>query len=180
MSATISRHHILILLAVLVSAQPAAQAEGPCALLTTAEVQRSFPGSTPGILNRSQEKYGVLTCLWDSPTGQFSIIAGTKGEPDPSVRDEAETWTLIFLDPLRRDAARHVRYQSLPGVGDEALAIVEREDKAKGFLRNGAVLVVRRGKRVIAALSTDLARRDRAEALKVFEELGKTIAKRLE
>jgi hypothetical protein len=170
----------IVLLAVLVPAQPAAKAEGPCSLLPTADVKRAFPGSTPGVLNRTQEKYGVLTCLWSSPTGQFSIVAGTGEDSEPSVKDEAETWTLTFLDPLRRDAARHVRYESLPGVGDEALAVVEREDKAKGFMQNGAVLVVRRGRRVVTALSTDLARRDRGEALKVFQELGKTIAKRLE
>ncbi len=65
-------------------------------------------------------------------------------------------------------------------MGDQAIAIVERADKTKGFMQNGAVLVVRRGTRQVSALSTDLARRDRAEALKVFEDLGKAIARRLE
>jgi hypothetical protein len=150
----------------------------PCALLTTADVQGAFPGSKAGQLDRSQEKYGLVTCIWDHPTGRFSIIASS-GSPEP-VKDEARGWTLIFLDPLRPGAERNVRYEALSGVGDEAVAVVEREDKSKGFMQNGAFLVVRRGKQQVSALSTDLARRERAEALKVLEGLGKSIAKRLE
>jgi hypothetical protein len=156
-----------------------AGSDDPCGLLTIAEIRRAFPDSKPGKLDRSQEeKYGIVTCRWDSPTGSFGIMIGDEA-PDPA-RQEAETWTLMFLDPVRRDAARHVRYEVLPGVGDEAIAVVEREDKAKGFIQNGALLVVRRGQRQITATSTDLARRDRAEALKVLDELGRAIAGRLE
>lgn len=57
--------------------------------------------------------------------------------------------------------------------------MVEREDKAKGFTTSAAILVVRRGKQQVAALSGDLARRERAEALRILGELGKAIARRL-
>jgi hypothetical protein len=154
------------------------QAAGPCALLTTAEVAQAFPGSKAGRLDRSKEKFGVVTCLWDNPSGLMSIVAGADEDLEPP-KEEAQSWTMVFLDPLRTDAARHVRYEVLAGVGDEAVAIVEREDKTKGFMTNGAILVVRRGKRQVVVLSTDLARRERAEALRVFAELGKAIAKRL-
>ena len=157
---------------------PEVQGEGPCRLLTTAEVQRAFPGSKAGRVDRSQEKNGVVSCLWDYPTGRFSIITGTDA-PEPA-KAEARGWTLIFLDPLRNDAERHVRYESLAGVGDEAIAIVEPQDKAKGFIQNGAILVVRRAQQQVSAMSTDLARRERGEALQVFADLGRAIAKRLE
>jgi hypothetical protein len=155
-----------------------AQAEGPCILLTTAEVRRAFPDAKAGELNRTQEKYGVVSCMWDYPGGRFSIIGGD--DDSEGAHAEARGWTLMFLDPLRQDAKRHVRYETLSGVGDEAVAIVERQDKEKGFLQDGAILVVRRGKRQVSAMSSDLARRERAEALKVFEDLGKAIVKRLE
>jgi hypothetical protein len=154
-----------------------AQGEGPCALLTTAEVQRAFPGSQPGKLDRKNEKRGVLACVWSTPTGVLSIISGDDTGESP--KDEAEGWTLTFLDPLRDDAQRHVRYETLAGVGDQAVAVVERQDKTKGFAQNGAILVVRRGKRQISVLSTELARRERAEALLILADLGKAIAKRL-
>jgi hypothetical protein len=38
---------------------------------------------------------------------------------------------------------------------------------------------VRRGKRQIVVLTNELARRERADALKVLSDLGKAIAKRL-
>jgi hypothetical protein len=158
----------------------AAPGEGPCALLTTAEVARAFPGAKPGRVDRSQEKYGIVSCQWDLATGLFSVIASPDNSASESVRDEAKGWTLVFLDPLRNDAARHVRYEPLPGVGDEAIAIVERQDKQKGFLQDGAILVVRRGSRQVSALSSTLAQRERADALGVLTTLGKAIASRLE
>ena len=115
--------------------------------------------------------------MWDTPDGLLSIITGE--EVNQSPKDEAEGWTLTFLDPLRNDAQRHVRYEVLPGVGDEAVAVVERQDKTKGFAQNGAILVVKRGKQQVSLLSTELARRERADALRIFAELGKAIAKRL-
>lgn len=155
-----------------------AQAHDPCSLLTTAEVQRAFPGTKAGRVDRSQEKSGVVTCTWDYPTGILSLVGDDGAEE--SVKEEARGWTDIFLDPLRPDAGRHVRYELLAGVGDEAIAIVEPEDKSKGFMQNGAILVVRRGKKQVAVMSSTLTRRERAEALQVLTELGKAIATRLE
>ena len=65
------------------------------------------------------------------------------------------------------------------GVGDAAVAIVERRNEAKGILRDGAILVVRRCKRQVAIMAPALARRDRPEALRIFGELGTAIAGRL-
>ena len=93
--------------------------------------------------------------------------------------EEARGWTLVFLDPLKPQAERQVRFERLPGVGDEAIAIVERTDPAKGFINDGAILVVRRGKKQASLLSSDLARRERADALKAFVLLGKAVAARL-
>jgi hypothetical protein len=151
----------------------------PCTLLTTADVQQAFPETTKGgELDRSQEKLGMLKCVWRTGTGRLFVFTGDEVTDTP--REEAEeTWALTFLDPLRTDAAKHVRYETLTGVGDQAVAVVERQDKAKGFLIDAAILVVRRGKQQVTVLSTDLAKRERADALRVLGELGKTIAKRV-
>ena len=154
-----------------------AQTGDPCALLTTGDVQQAFAGAKPGQLDRKLEKDGILRCVWSYPTGQTLVLIAS--EEDESAKDGAEGLTVTFLDPLRSNAGSQVRYEVLPDVGDEAVAVIEREDKAKGFTRDGAILVVRRGRHHVAALSTDLARRERAEALRVFTELGKAIAKRL-
>jgi hypothetical protein len=166
-------------LTMLASPAPAhAQGAEPCALLTTAEVTQAFPGTKAGRPDRDLEKYGQKVCRWDYPGGELTILISTDGAPE-HVREEAEAMADVILDPLRSDGSRHVRYEALPGVGDEALAIVEREDPSKGFKTAAAILVVRRGKRVAALLSTDLARKDRAVAFKVLSDLGKALAKRL-
>jgi hypothetical protein len=155
-----------------------AQSQGPCALATTAEVAQAFPGAKPGRLKPGLEELGLRSCVWEYPGGELSILITTDGVEE-NVKEEAVAMSDVFLDPLRADAARHVRYERLPGVGDEALAMVEREDKSKGFRTSAAILVVRRGPRVATVLSTDLAHRDREVALKVLADLGKVIAKRL-
>ena len=156
----------------------------PCTLLTAADLQQAFPGAGAGKLDRGQEKQGLLKCVWSYPAGSKyaggSLFVFTSDDMTETPREEAaDTWALTFLDPLREDAAKHVRYETLTGVGDQAVAVVEREDKAKGFAINAAILVVRRGKQQVAVLSPDLARRERAEALRILGELGKAIARRL-
>jgi hypothetical protein len=150
----------------------------PCTLLTMADVQQIFPGSKAGEVDRRQEKNGMVKCTWNHPGG--SLMVFTSDQIDGTPKEEAEdTWALTFLDPLRNDARKHVRYETLTGVGDQAVAVVEREDKAKGFLQSVAILVVRRGKEQVAVLSTELARRERADALRILGDLGKAIAKRV-
>jgi hypothetical protein len=173
-----------VLLATLTACTPidsmGAQASNPCSLLTTAEAQRAFPGAKPGRPegDRDLEKLGFFQCVWSHPSGTLMVLTEA-GDAEGAPREEAEGMIDTFVDPLRNDARRHVRYERLPGVGDEAVAIVEREDKTKGFRISGAILVVRRGRRQATVLSSDLGRRDRAEALRVLSDLGKAIAIRL-
>lgn len=152
-------------------------AEGPCSLLALVDVQRAFPGSEPGRLDRRQEQSGSMTCVWVYPTGRFSIIAGNEA-PQPAI-EEARGWTLMFRDPLKPDAERHVRYERVEGAGDEAIAVVEPADASKGFIEDGALLVIRKGNRQITMMSTDLARRGRLEAMRTLAALGAAVANRL-
>ena len=158
-----------------------AQTPEPCALLTVGELQAAFPGSKPGRTIRTWEKQGILRCEWIFNTGRVVLVSGADSADDTPI-DEAKTFMVSFVDPLRPDAERHVRFETLSGVGDKAVAVLEREDPAKGITQNGALLVVRRGQRQVSLMSLppgDLIRRERADALKVLAELGKAIAKRL-
>jgi hypothetical protein len=161
-----------------------AQTLDPCALLTTAEMQQAFPGTKPGKPgrpDRTLEKAGIRRCEWTHSTGSVVLVTGSDSAED-TPEDEATTLMMAFVDPLRLDAERHVRIETLPGVDDKAVAILERQDQAKGITRNGALLVVRRGKRQVSLLAMppgDLVRRERADALKVLADLGRAIAKRM-
>ena len=156
----------------------AARAQGgdPCAMLTMAEIQQAFPAARPGVRDRDLEKSGIVRCSWNHPGGLLVLLASDEEE---TAKEGAESMLDTFLDPLRNDARGRVRYEALSGVGDQAVVVLEREDKAKGFMRDGAILVVQRGKYQVVLLSSELGRRERAEGLRVFTELGKAIAKRL-
>jgi hypothetical protein len=161
-----------------------AQKLDACALLTAAEMQQAFPGTKPGKAGRPDpalEKAGIFRCEWTHSTGSVILVAGADSADDVP-EDEARTLMSAFVDPTRPDAERRVRVDTLPGVGDRAVAILERQDKAKGITGDGVVLVVRRGTRQVALVAMppgDLARRERADALKVLADLGRAIAKRL-
>jgi hypothetical protein len=173
---------LLVGLALLASIRPGnAQTPDPCTLLTTAEMQPVFPGSKPGRTNRKLEKEGIVSCEWSFDTGTVALVAGADSAED-TPEDEAKTLMLAFLDPLRPDAERRVRIETLPGVGDKTVAILERQDKAKGITGNGVLLVVRRGKRQVSLMAMppgNLMNRERADALKALAELGRAIATRL-
>jgi hypothetical protein len=158
-----------------------AQTPDPCALLTAADMQQAFPGTKPGRVIRTLEKEGILSCEWTHAAGRVVLVAGADSAED-TPEEEAKTLMSAFVDPLRPDAERRVRIETLPGVGDKAVAILERQDQAKGITQDGVLLVVRRGKRQVALLGAppgDLSRRERADALRVLSDLGKAIAKRL-
>jgi hypothetical protein len=158
-----------------------AQTPDPCALLTPAEMQQAFPGTKPGRTDRKLEKDGIVRCEWTYDTGRVVLIAGSDS-PDDSPVDEAKTMMAAFVDPTRPSAERQARIETLAGVGDKTVAVLERQDQAKGFTRDGLVLVVRRGNRQVVLMAVppgDLLRRERADALRVLSDLGKAIAKRL-
>lgn len=177
-----TRHFGLLALAVLASTRlGSAQTPDPCALLTPAEMQQAFPGTKPGRTVRTLEKEGILSCEWTYSSGRVVMVAGLDSADDLPI-DEAKTLMAAFVDPLRPDAERHVRFETLPGVGDKTIAVLERQDHAKGITQNGVLLVVRRGNRQVSLMAIppgDLARRERADALKVLSDMGRAIAKRL-
>jgi hypothetical protein len=149
----------------------------PCALLTIAEVQQALPGSKPGTIERGLEKQGILRCSWSSPGGLLFLVASK--EPEDSAKAEASGWVDSFVDPLRADARGRVRFDTIAGVGDEAVAVVERQDKPNGINEDGALIVIRRGTWQVSLLAPKLAQRERADALRALTELGKAVARRL-
>lgn len=147
----------------------------PCKLLTMAEVRKVFPDAKDGKRESSTERHGIKSCIWEHPRGRLGLQV-MKAEPGP-VRSEIEGWSLGFKDPLRPDAA--VRYEAIAGVGDEAMALVERANQKGGILQDAAMLVAKSRSQQINLYSNDLASRDRSETLKALQFLGKAAAGRL-
>lgn len=150
----------------------------PCTLLTHAEARQHFPKAKAAERERTREKYGITACLWDHPAGRL-VIQLTLGAKPGSSNEEAQGLAIGFVDPLKRGADREIRYERIDGVGAEAVAVVEKSDKARGILSDAAYLYTQRGDVQLLVAAVDLARGDRTAALKTLRELGKLAAGRL-
>lgn len=159
------------------AAAQAASSESVCRLLTDADARKVFPDAKPGQPDLRNQKYGIVYCRWEYGTGTFYIRLDN--EEPAEIESEAEGLVQGFLDPVHAASKGAVRYQAIAGVGDAAIAAVETADKSKGVLSDFGLLFVHSAKRQLVLFSSDLAKRDRAEALKALEALGKTAVGRL-
>ena len=150
----------------------------PCGVLPLVDVQKVFPGAKAGEHSRRLEEYGSTECSWKGPDGQV-LLAVQESFGSGSAMDDVQGMAQGFTDPLNRQAARNVRFETLPGLSVESAAFVEQADEKRGILSDGAMLSLRKGEHTIWIMSGDLPRRDRAAALKAFEALGRVAAKRL-
>ncbi|WP_159016348.1 hypothetical protein [Cognatiluteimonas profundi] len=162
------------------SSEPAAAAvdpDSPCRVLGDATVRAVFPDAKAGARNRSREEYGITACQWSTGSGDFTAeIWQAKGS---TADNEIRGLATGFVDPTKPDAQGNVRFEPVPGVGDQAFAVVENKDAAKGILADVALLVASHGDRILVLTSTDLARGDRADALKTLATLGADAVARL-
>lgn len=146
-------------------------ADDPCRLLTTAEVRGVFPEAKAGVRERTREKYGISACVWDTPTGKFVLQLWTADAH--TLDDEIGGLSAGFIDPANSAARGNVRFETITGVGEVAIAVVEPRNEQKGILTDVAVLMSQRGTRILDVESTDLSHGDRAVALQALTGLAK-------
>jgi hypothetical protein len=152
--------------------------DDPCALLADDEVSKAFPGAASGKRNRSLDGHGILTCMWDTPTDRFvvQVFAAASG----SVEDELRSRMSGSIDPAMAGAGSQVRYETIGGIGDAAMMVLEKADSKGGILADTAVMVTQRGdRRAVLFTGSSLAAGDRASARKTLETLGRHVADRL-
>ena len=146
-------------------------------MLTDAEVRAVFPGAKAGAPERIREQYGIRACVWDTPTGSFALQqrAATGGTVDNEIRGLAAG----FISPVNPQAEKAVRYETIPGIGEQAMALVEKQDDAHGILTDAAMLVTLRTGQFLELRSQDLARGDRTVAKKSLATLARSAVARL-
>ncbi|MGZ5238274.1 MAG: DUF3558 family protein, partial [Caldimonas sp.] len=147
------------------AAAPAAAApagDDPCRLLNDAEVRAVFPSAKAGVRETTREKYGIRACTWKTEAGTFALQRWTAKAG--SVDNEIRGLALGFVDPVNPAAQTAVRYDNVPGVGDQAMALVEARDDKRGVLTDAAILVTQRGDQLVELQSQELARGDRGAA----------------
>jgi hypothetical protein len=151
----------------------------PCTVVPLAEVQKAFPGAKAGVRDRHLEEYGSTQCAWSDSRGQV-VFGVQESYGSNTAMQEAKGQATAFLDPLASAAKANVRYETLSGIAPEAVAFVEAGDRKRGILGDGSLLVLRKGQHTLTLMSPELPKRDRAAALKVYEDLGRIAAKRLD
>ena len=150
----------------------------PCTIVSLADVQKVFPGAKPERSKRLEE-YGITECGWKSANGQVVLGVQESYNSGKSAREDALGMAQGFTNPLDQRSLKNVRIETFPALGVDAAAFVETADKGRGILGDGALMELRRGQHNISLGSAELPRRERAAALKAFEELGRAAAKRL-
>jgi hypothetical protein len=151
----------------------------PCTVVPLADLQKAFPGVKAGVRDRRLEEYGSTQCAWSDSRGQV-VFGFQESYGSNSAMEEAQGQATAFLDPRMPAAKAKVRYEKLSGIAPEAVAFVETGDPKRGILGDGSLLVLRKGEHTLVLMSPELPKRDRAAALKVYEDLGRLAAKRLD
>ena len=163
-------------------AKPAAKelpSGDPCSILSQGDVQRIFPGAKNGERSKRLEDYGTTECGWKDSSGQIMLVVQESYNDGASAKEDALGMAQGFTDPLKGgQALKNVRIETFPALGDAA-AFVETADPKRGILGDGALMELRKGRHNISIGSSELPRRDRASALKAFEDLGRIAVRRL-
>lgn len=151
----------------------------PCSILPLGDVQKVFPGAKNGERSRRLEAYGTTECGWKDGSGQIVVEVQESYNDGASAKEDALGMAQGLTDPFRGgQSVKNVRIETFPALGDAA-AFVETADPKRGILGDGALMELRKGRHNISIGSGVLPRRDRAAALKAFEELGRIAVKRL-
>ena len=161
--------------------KPAAKvlpAGDPCTILSLADVQKIFPGVKRAERSKRLEEYGTTECGWKDALGGVVVVVQESYNDGASAKEDALGMAQGFTDPLKTQSLKNVRIESFPSLGDAA-AFVETADPKRGILGDGAFMEIRKGGHIVSIGSGELTHRDRAVALKAFEDLGRVALKRL-
>ena len=148
-----------------------------CRLLSDADIRAVFPGAGKGVRETTREKYGIRACVWETKGGRFALQRWT-AKPG-TVGDEIRGMALGVLDPLKPAARTSFRYETMAGIGDQAMAMVEAQNESRGILADAALLMTQRGEQLIELQSSELGRGDRAAALQSLATLARAAVARL-
>ncbi len=163
-------------------AKPAAErvpTGDPCTVVSMSDVQKVFPGVKVAERSRRLEQYGITECAWKTANGGI-VLGVQESYSSGTAKEDAEGMALGFIDPLKAQAGRNVRYETFTTLGVQATAFVETADPKRFILGDAAMLALRQGDHTVSLMSAELPRRDRAAALKALEDMGKVAAKRLQ
>lgn len=154
----------------------AASGDDPCAIVSKNEVRAVFPGAEAGKRNHTMDQYGMASCTWELPTSKLAVQIFTSTN---TAGEEVRGRMLGFLDPLQPGLRGKIQYDTIAGLGDEAVAVAVKADQAQGILADTAMLGIRKGSRMAVLFTSTLVDGDPAASKKALQALGGSAASRL-
>lgn len=151
--------------------------DSPCALLTDAEIRGVFPEAQSGKRNTESLQYGLDRCAWETPTGQIGIEV-SKVEA-AAFENELRAELQGAVDPRVQGAVDRIRLQSIPDIGDHAIAVLEKADAKRGVYADIGLLAIQRGHRMAVLMIHDANRDAPLPTLDALKGLGRPLASRL-
>jgi len=158
------------------SSDVAAVGDDPCSIVSKDEVRAAFPGAEAGKRNHTMDQYGMASCTWELPT---STLAVQIFESTNSAGEEVRGRMLGFLDPLQPGLRDRIQYDTITGLGDEAVAVAVKADQAQGILADTAMLGMRKGALMAVLFTSTLVDGDPAASKQALQKLGGNAAPRL-
>jgi hypothetical protein len=152
-------------------------ADNACNLLTDAEVRGVFPQATAGKRNIDSLQYGLDRCAWQEPTGQIGVEV-SKIEAS-AFENELRGDLTGFVDPRINGAIDNIHFQNIPGIGDKAIAVLEKADAKRGIYTDIALLAIQRGHRMAVLMARDVSPDAPLPTRESLVELGRKLASRL-
>lgn len=156
---------------------PTGPIDKTCALLTDTEVRGVFPQAASGRRNTDSLPYGIDRCAWEAPTGQIGLEV-SRGEA-AAFEEELRGQLQGFVDPRIQGAVDRIRFQSVPELGDHAIAVLEKADAKRGIYIDIELLAIQRGHRIAVLTIHDANRDAPLLTLETLETLGRPLAARL-
>ena len=159
------------------AARPSGPVDNACDLLTDAEVRQVFPKAASGKRNTESLQYGLDRCAWETPTGQIGVEV-SKGEPDRleyNLRGELQG----AVDPRVNGALDRIKFHKVDGIGDHAIAVLEKADVQGGIYADITLLAIQRGHRMAVLMLQERSRNAPAPTLENLQDLGRKLAPRL-
>lgn len=123
----------------------------PCKLLDLASIRRALPGAGDGVRDHRADDIGLASCVWQSPKGRIVLQTGTGAPQEPKELVGLVVTGNLDPRPGRQDP---IRYESLPGIGDHAVAVVEEINAEKGILGSIAAAGVQKGDRKLTLMTS--------------------------
>lgn len=156
---------------------PTGPVDNACNLLTDAEVRAVYPDASAGKRNTESLQYGLDRCAWETSTAQVGVEV-SKVEAN-AFEGELRAELQGAVDPRIQGALDRIKFHPVDGIGDHAIAVLEKGDANRGTYTDIALLAIQRNHRMAVLMVHERSSDAPLPSLDSLRALGSRLAPRL-